>query len=57
LKDVFVSKERSTDDPRTKTDRGSHSQTDKPWKRKPEKEPRTDSSKVDLDKWHEFDTH
>jgi hypothetical protein len=40
-----MSKESSSDDPRQKTDQGSHSQTDKPWK------------KSDPDKWQETNTH
>ncbi|WP_198028054.1 hypothetical protein [Bradyrhizobium murdochi] len=51
-----MSKEKSTDDPRQQTDWGSHKQTDKPWKEKPEKEQRS-SSKIDLEKWHETNTH
>jgi hypothetical protein len=30
------------DDPRQKTDQGSHSQTGKPWEGNPEKEPRSE---------------
>jgi hypothetical protein len=33
-----MSKETPKDDPRQRTDWGSHSQTDKPWKGPPEKE-------------------
>jgi len=46
-----------TDDPRQKTDRGSHSQTDRPWKGNPEKEQRNDHPKIDLEKWQETNTH
>lgn len=52
-----MSKERPTDDPRTQNDWGSHSQTDKPWKDHPEKEQRSDRSKLDLERWHETNTH
>jgi hypothetical protein len=52
-----MSKEKPTDDPRQQTDWGSHKQTDKPWKGNPEKEQRPGSSKPDLEKWHETNTH
>lgn len=52
-----MSREEPTDDPRQKTDWGSHKQTDKPWKEKPEKEQRSGSVKPDLEKWHETNTH
>ncbi|UPK33646.1 hypothetical protein IVB18_36475 [Bradyrhizobium sp. 186] len=53
-----MSKERPTDDPRDRNDWGSHSQTDKPWKAKPEKEQRSgEVKKPDLEKWHETKTH
>jgi hypothetical protein len=52
-----MSKEKPTDDPRQKTDWGSHKQTDKPWKEKPEKEQRSGAVKPDLEKWHETNTH
>jgi hypothetical protein len=52
-----MSKERQMDDPRQRSDWGSHSQTDKPWEGNPEKEQRTDSSKIDREKWHETKTH
>ena len=52
-----MSKEKPTDDPRQKTDWGSHEQTDKPWKGNPEKEQRPGSEKHDLEKWHETSTH
>jgi hypothetical protein len=52
-----MSKEKPTDDPRQKTDWGSHEQTDKPWKGNPEKEQRPGSEKHDLEKWHETNTH
>jgi len=52
-----MSKEKPTDDPRQQTDWGSHKQTDKPWKGNPEKEQRPGTSKPDLEKWHETNTH
>jgi hypothetical protein len=36
---------------------GSHKQTDKPLKENPEKEPRNDNAQIDLEKWHETNTH
>jgi len=45
-----MSKESPADDPRRKTDQGSHSQTDKPWKGNPEKEQRNDGAKINLGK-------
>jgi hypothetical protein len=36
-----MSKEKPNDDPRERTDWGSASQTDKPWKANPEKEQRS----------------
>ena len=37
---IPMSKETPKDDPRQKSDQGSHKQTDKPWKGNPEKEQR-----------------
>jgi hypothetical protein len=54
---AHMSKEKPTDDPRQQTDWGSHKQTDKPWKGNPEKEQRPGSSKPDLEKWRETNTH
>jgi hypothetical protein len=51
-----MSKESPKDDPRQKSDQRSHTQTDKPWKGNPEKEQRNDA-KIDLEKWHETNTH
>jgi len=53
----LMSKERPNDDPRQQNDGGSHSQTKKPWKEKPEKEQRSSETKPDLEKWHESKTH
>ena len=52
-----MSKETPKDDPRQKSDQGSHRQTDKPWKGNPKKEQRNDDAKIDLEKWHETNTH
>jgi hypothetical protein len=52
-----MSKETPKDDPRHKTDQGSHTQTDKPWKGNPEKEQRNDGTEIDLEKWHRTRTH
>ena len=52
-----MSKEIPKDDPRQRTDEGSHSQTDKPWKGNPEKDQRNDDAKLDLEKWQKSDTH
>jgi hypothetical protein len=51
-----LSKETPKDDPRQRTDEGSHSQTDKPRKRNPEKEQRSGTKKSDPDKWQETNT-
>jgi hypothetical protein len=52
-----MSKKTPEDDPRQKSDQGSHKQTDKPWKGNPEKEQRNDDAKIDLERWHEANTH
>ena len=51
-----MSKETPKDDPRQKSDQGSHKQADKPWKGNPEKEQRNDAE-INLEKWHETNTH
>ncbi len=51
-----MSKETPKDDPRRRTDQASHKQT-KTWKGNPEKEQRNDGAKIDLEKWHEANTH
>jgi len=56
-KESPISKETPKDDPRQKSDQGSHRQTDKPWKGNPEKEQRNDDAKIDLEKWQETNTH
>jgi hypothetical protein len=52
-----MSKETAKDDPRQGSDRGSHKQTDKPWKGNPEKEQRNSDADLDLEKWHRISTH
>jgi hypothetical protein len=52
-----MSKEKPTDDPRTRTDWGSPEQTDKPWEGNPEQEQRSGTKKSDPDKWQETKTH
>lgn len=52
-----MSNESPLDDPRQKTDQGSHAQTDKPWEGNPEKEQRSGTKKSDPDKWKETNTH
>jgi hypothetical protein len=58
MKENPMNKETPKTDPRERTDWGSHSQTDKPWKGNPEKEQRNDDAKKpDLEKWQESETH
>ncbi len=52
-----MSKETPKDDPRKRTDGGSASQTEEPWKGNPEKEQRSGTKKSDPDKWQETNTH
>jgi hypothetical protein len=58
-----MSKETPTAEPRQRSVRGSHSQTDKPWKGNPEKEQREkeqrgdDDAELDLEKWQKSNTH
>ena len=56
-KEIVMSKESPTDDPRRQTDWGSHSQTHEPWKGNPEKEQRSGTKKSDPDKRQETNTH
>ena len=51
-----MSKEKPNDDPRRQTDWKSTKQTDQPWKGPVEKEQRSDD-KIDLEKWHDTNTH
>ena len=50
-------KETPKDDHRQRTDWGSHSQSDKPWKGSPEKEQKPSDKTPDLEKWQQSDTH
>jgi hypothetical protein len=53
-----MSKETPKDDPRQRTDWKSPKQTDKPWKGPPEKEQKPGgTSELDLEKWHQTNTH
>lgn len=52
-----MSKETLADDPRQQTDKGSISQTEKPWKGNPEKEQRNGDNEIDLEKWQRTNTH
>jgi hypothetical protein len=52
-----MSKEKPNDDPRQLTDGGSFKQTEKPWKGPPEKEQKPSDTEIDLEKWHETNTH
>ena len=52
-----MSKETPKDDPRQRTDEGSLSQTDQPWKGDPEKEQQSGTKKSDPDLWQETNTH
>ena len=52
-----MSKETPVDDPRQRTDKKTHKQTDEPWKGNPEKEQRNDDGKIDLEKWKDSGTH
>jgi hypothetical protein len=54
---ISMSKETPEDDPRQRSDQGSHKQTDKPWKGNPEKEQRNSDADLDLEKWHRTNTH
>jgi hypothetical protein len=52
-----MSKETPKDDPRQRSDAGSLSQTDTPWKGLPEKEQQSNVSKEDLERWQRTNTH
>jgi len=52
-----MSKATLKEDHRQRTDGGSHSQTEKPWKGNPEKEQRNDDAELDLEKWQKSNTH
>lgn len=46
-----------TPHPGNQTDRKSHVQTREPWKGNPEKEQRSGDRELDLEKWHDTNTH
>ena len=50
-------RESPQDDPRQNSDWPNTKQTDEPWKGFTEKEQRNDDTKIDLEKWHETNTH
>jgi len=50
-------RETPQDDPRQHTDWPSNKQTDQPWKGPPEKEQKPDRDSIDLEKWHDSQTH
>lgn len=53
-----MSREKPTDDPRQRTDKGSMKQTSEPWKKPVEKEQAPKGvEKIDLERWHETNTH
>lgn len=52
-----MNKETPSDDPRQRTDWGSHKQPDKPWEGNPEKEQDPSDETPDLEKWQESSTH
>jgi hypothetical protein len=52
-----MSKEKPNDDPRQSTDWPNTKQTDRPWKGQVEKEQKNKNGDIDLEKWHETNTH
>ena len=54
---INMSKETPKDDPRQRSDQGSHKQTEKPWEGNPEKEQRNSDADLDLEKWDRTNTH
>jgi hypothetical protein len=52
-----MSKEKPNDDPRQHTDWPDTKQTDQPWRGQVEKERKNKDGEIDLEKWHETDTH
>ena len=51
-----MSKEKPNEDPRRQTDWKKTKQTDRPWKGPVEREQRNED-RIDLEKWHDTDTH
>jgi hypothetical protein len=56
LRSNSMSKEKPNGDPRRETDWKNTKQTDRPWKGPVEKEQSNDD-KIDLEKWHDTNTH
>jgi hypothetical protein len=52
-----MSKEKPNDDPRQRTDWPNTKQTDQPWKGQVEKEQKNKDGDIDLEKWHDTNTH
>jgi hypothetical protein len=55
--EVPMSKENPNDDPRQRTDWKNTKQTDEPWKGQVEKEQKNTDGDIDLEKWHDTNTH
>ena len=52
-----MSQEKPNDDPRQRTDSGSQTQSDTPWKQPVEKEQGSGQAKPDIERWNETKTH
>jgi hypothetical protein len=52
-----MSQEKPNGDPRQRTDWKSSKQTDEPWKGPVEKEQKPAEAKLDLERWHDTNTH
>jgi hypothetical protein len=52
-----MSKEKPNDDPRQRTDWENTKQTNRPWKGPVEREQKNEGTEIDLEKWHESNTH
>jgi hypothetical protein len=50
-------RETPLDDPRQKTDWPNTKQTDEPWKGPVEKEQKNKDGDIDLEQWHDTNTH
>jgi hypothetical protein len=57
FKETIMSQEKPNGDPRQRTDWKSSKQTDEPWKGPVEKEQKPAEAKLDLEKWHDTNTH
>lgn len=56
LRSNSMSKEKPNEDPRQHTDWKNTKQTDQPWKGPVEREQRNED-RIDLEKWHDTNTH